>query len=93
MQPPLMHEYKSLGIFFLLRQEITRLEAVLRESAGAETSRTRRETAEKTVGLELREENLKLTEERHTWEESRKTYEVLEKKISKKNPRFSFSFT
>ena len=55
---------------------MSRLESALRETAGAENSLRSREAAEKSVGLELKEENVKLREEIRTWEEKQLNYQV-----------------
>ena len=57
-------------------QDRARLESALRESAGAENTSRNREHAEKTVGMELRQENVRLTEEIRVRDERQQDYEV-----------------
>lgn len=52
------------------------MESALRETSGAESSLRNREAAEKSVGLGLREENLRLSEEIRVWEQKQQSYEV-----------------
>ena len=61
--------------FFVYSQEVARLESLLSENLNTETSVRNRESAEQLVSLELREENLKLSQELRSWEERRSGYE------------------